>query len=419
MILLCIGLFVSLIASAFFSLAETSFVSASEDRFFELKSKFKVSKALKLMEDKNGIIATALLGNNLANIFASSLMTVISIECFNNNNNTLGLEIALATFLTTAVIFLFGEILPKTIALSNPEKIASYIAPVFNVIMLALSPIISFTNVFNRIFFRVIGIQINDKIHIPPHQEIKNVVQMRHEQGKMIKDEKDMLHAVLELSENTVEGIMCHRNEIFAIDINETPQEIFSKISTSKFSRVPFFDSKPDNIVGFLHIRDFFVALNKINGDVTKVDIMSLLKKPVFVPHKTNLKSQLSAFRKLKTHMMFVVDEYGGVMGLVTFEDLLEEIVGDISDEHDTDDNDIVECSDGSIMVVGDYPIRDFNKRFEANFNESIATTIGGLIINSFERIPKQNENFELYGYNINIYQTDSNKITKLKITKL
>ncbi|CAF1661876.1 unnamed protein product [Rotaria magnacalcarata] len=383
-----------------------------------MKSKNK-NATLKLLEDKNSIVATALLGSNLANIFASSLVTVISIQSLDHSDHIMGAEIAIATFATTAIIFLFAEVLPKTIALNSPEKIAIMITPIFKIFMLLFSPIIKCTDVFNKIFFRIIGIQISNEIHIPPHEEIKNVVQMRHEQGKMIKDEKDMLHAVLELSETDVECIMCHRNEVFAIDINEQSEDIFNKISTSKFSRIPFYDSKPDNIIGFLHIRDFFFTLNKVNGDINKVNISLLLNKPVFVPHKTNLKSQLSEFRRLKTHMMFVVDEYGGIMGLITFEDLLEEIVGDIADEHDTETYDIVECSDGSILVVGDYPVRDFNKRFDADFNESVATTIAGLVINNFARIPKENEDFNLAGYNINIYQTESSKILKLKLIKI
>ncbi len=418
MILLIIPLLISLSLSAFFSIAEAAFISSSESRFFDIKSNMK-NATLKLLEDKNAIIATALLGGNLANVFTSSLATVISINLLQNPENGMGAEIAVATFLSTVIIFLFAEVLPKTIALNNPEKIAIIITPLLKIFMILFSPFIKFTEVFNRIFFRIIGIQISSNIHVPPHEEIKNVVQMRHEQGKMIKDEKDMLHAVLDLSETDVECIMCHRNEIFTIDIKEEPENIFNKISTSRFSRIPFYDTKPDNIIGFLHIRDFFVALSKVNGDINRLEIRKLLKAPVFVPHKTNLKTQLADFRKTKTHMMFVVDEYGGLMGLITFEDLLEEIVGDISDEHDTEKNDILECSDGYTLVAGDYPVRDFNKRFEANFSESTATTMAGLVINSFGRIPKENETIELSRYTIQVYQTDSNKILKLKIIKL
>ncbi len=421
MIILLFALFLSLLLSAFFSATETSFISSSEDKLYEIAAKGNKNahKTLKLLEDKNGIIATALLADNLCNVLASSLITVITIELFGNMDNGAGFEIIIATFFATTMIFLFGEILPKAIALNNAENIAVAITPIFNVFMILLTPFIQFTGFFNRVVFRIIGIKISGKIHIPPHEEIKNVVQMRHEQGRMIKDDKDMLHAVLELSENDVEGIMCHRNEIFAIDICDDIKDIFAQISTSKFSRIPFYDEKPDKIIGFLHIRDFFVALNKVGGDVEKIDLRLILNKPVFVPYKTNLKTQLSEFRRLKTHMVFVVDEYGGVMGLVTFEDLLEEIVGEISDEHDIENNDIIEFADGSILAEGDYPVRDFNKRFDADFDDEIATTMAGLILNIFERIPEENENFKLSGYNINIEKTDSNKIVKLKLTKL
>ncbi len=421
MIFLFLGLIVSLFLSAFFSASETSFISSSEDKLYDMLTKGNkvAKKSLELIEDKNAIVATALLADNLCNVLASSLITVITLDFFGNVANGTGVEIAVSTGAATIMIFLFGEILPKAIALNNPEKMCVSVTPLFNVFMVLLSPCINFTSFFNRVLFSILGIKNILKIHVPTHEEIKNVVKIRHEQGKMIKDDKDMLHAVLELSENYVDGIMCHRNDIFSININDDIKNIFTQISTSKFSRIPFYNNKPDNIIGFLHIRDFFVELNKLSGSVEKLDIKSLLNKPVFVPQKTNLKTQLSEFRRLKTHMVFIVDEYGGVMGLVTFEDLLEEIVGEISDEHDIENNDIIECSDGSILVAGDYPVRDFNKRFESDFNDEIATTIAGLVLNVCERIPVENENFNIGEYNFNIHKTDSNKILKLKLTKI
>lgn len=408
--------------SAVFSAAETSFTSASEDKLYQLKmSGVKNAElALSIIADRPGIISTTLLGNNIANISSSSVVTVIIMNLFGANDySNPGMEIAISTFISTAFIFLFAEMFPKAISLNSPEKIAIFLAPFFKFIMIIFSPVILFTAFFNKFIFRVAGIDIEKKKNQSTHDEIRDFTKIRHSQGRIVKDESDMVHAILDLNETEIREIMRHRNDLFSIDINSDIKVVTDKLSSSVYSRVPFYEGSKDNIVGVLYIRDFFIRLNKAElGDVSSSDIKGMLHAPIFIPHNTKLMSQLYRFRKTRQHMAFVVDEYGGLMGIATLEDLLEEIVGDIEDEHDGSDDSIVEYQDGTILVAGDYSIRDFNKRFGASLDDKDAATVAGLLIYELERIPSSGEEFVMFGYDIVVKESDANKITYLEMSK-
>jgi Mg2+/Co2+ transporter CorB len=250
-------------------------------------------------------------------------------------------------------------------------------------------------------------------------EEIRSTVDLLHAEGEVIKGDKDMLGGILDLSELEVSEIMVHRTSMLTLDATLPRKEIIHSVLNSPFTRIPLHKGDPDEITGVLHARDVLRALIKVGGDINKIDIAKIARKPWFVPETTSAQSQLNAFLKNKTHFALVVDEYGEVQGVVTLEDILEEIVGDISDEHDVELDGIAKQSDGSYIVEGSLPIRDLNRALNWELPDDEATTIAGLVIHEAKTIPAQGQQFTFHNLRIKIIRKTLNRLMQLRITPL
>lgn len=411
--LLLLGFLIFL--SMLFSLAEAAFMAVSEERVHKL-SKDGLASAkdlLSVLKNREKVISVALLCDNVVNILASSLSAVIFSDMFPSGD---GLGIAASTAFMTVMIFIFGEIVPKTIGMRKATGLALFMAPFFKIAMKLMHPVISGIDFINRSIIRIFNIQ-NESDQNNASDSILGAVEMYHQKGTLQTTERQMLNGVLSLEDVDVKDVMTHRGEMFAIDIQNTPNEILKLISSSNYSKVPFYDGNDDNMIGVMHLIDFFIALQKQDGDINKVDIKNLLRESWFIPGEASLISQLTQFKSRGNVLAFVVDEYGGIMGVITLEDILEQIVGDIKDNHE-EEEEIKEINETTFVVDADTGLIQFNERLSAHFKDDNVSSIGGLIINKIERIPSVNEEFEIDGYGIKILETEKNRILKIEVTK-
>jgi Mg2+/Co2+ transporter CorB len=410
-----------LIVGAFFAAAEAGFLASSEEKVHQIELEGnRLAKLLKrLLSRKQKLISVAVLGSNLVHTSSASIATVLMTNLLGDSGVSQGITVVIVTIVTSVTLFLFGEMIPKSVGMHSPEKTALFAAPIFRFLMKVLSPIVVATDAVIAFVFRVFGVNNNSIAVSSAYQELKIAVDMKHRQGRFVKNDRDMLDGLLNLGEVEVREIMCHRGDLFAIDINLSKDLMLKQILLSSHSRIPFYNGKLDDIIGVLHIKDFFLELQKAENQHEKIDIAALLSRPIFVPENVTLKKQLSQFKAMRHHLAFVVDEYGGIMGIVTLEDIIEEIVGDISDEHDKEESGLVVCEDGIVLIDGDYPVRDFNRKFDTDLAFADVSTMGGLIVESLQRIPKTGENFQLFGYEILIKDTQATKIGKIQMKKM
>ena len=377
--------------SAFFSGSETSLTSASKPRMHNLARSGKKNAGIfeKIFKDKEQLICTILFANNLVNVLASALATKILIEI------TASEGIFYATVIMTLMILIFGELIPKTIALSNADKYALKIAPVFRIIIILLYPLTKILNFIVGFILKMLGIDYKDstkeEILEKSEEELRGAIDL-HGKDSTGKDETQMLKSILDLDEITVGSIMVSRNDIFSLPSNINYSELILKLKNSPHSRIPVWDKHPENIVGVLYVRKL-IGENSL--DQKKFNILSYCQKPWFIPESTKLDNQLMAFKKRKEHFSIVVDEYGEFLGIITLEDIIEEIVGDIDDELDDlklskNENGIKETSKNNFLVNGTVNIRDLNKQIGTNLPVNNASTVAGLILYESRIIPKK-----------------------------
>jgi Mg2+/Co2+ transporter CorB len=264
---------------------------------------------------------------------------------------------------------------------------------------------------------RMLGVDTKNTPILSGQDELRGAVDLLHMEGSVVKDDRDRFDGLLDLEELDVEDIMVHRTNMLSIDIDDGAEAIVEQVLKSPYTRIPLWQDEQDNFVGVLHAKDLLRALARVKGDVSKLDIMGEATEPWFVPDTTNLKAQLNAFLKRKSHFALVVDEYGEVMGLVTLEDIIEEIVGDISDEHDIDMKGVKTEPDGSVIVDGSVPTRDLNRAFDWNLPEEEATTIAGLVIHEARQIPEPGQGFTFYNFRFRVLRKERNRITSLRVT--
>jgi Mg2+/Co2+ transporter CorB len=249
--------------------------------------------------------------------------------------------------------------------------------------------------------------------------ELRNTVDVLHREGSVVKSERDMLGGLLDLKELHVSDVMVHRTEMVAINIDDPTEKIVKEVLESRYSRIPLWKESPDNIVAILHGKDLLLALHAAGNDLSRIDIPKLAKAPWFVPQTRPVEDQLRAFLRRKTHFALVVDEYGEMMGLVTLEDVMEEIVGDISDEHDAAIDDLRRHPDGSLTLDGAVPIRDLNRSLDWKLPDDEATTVAGLVIHEAKMIPEPGQTFTFHGYRFQVLRKNRNRITSLRVTPL
>jgi magnesium and cobalt exporter, CNNM family len=402
---------VLLILSAFFSGSETALTATSRARMHQLeKDGVKGAKRVnQLIADRESLIGAILLGNNLVNILASSLTTALFLRLFGQYG------IVLATVVMTALILIFAEVAPKTWAISNPDRAAMMVSGPIKVVRILFAPVVLGVETLIKGLFMLFGLHTKGPI-LSAHEEIRGAVNLLSKEGGVKKNDRDMIGGILDLQEMNVEDIMIHRKNMRIIDISQEPQAIVVEALESAFTRLPLFENDPENIVGVIHAKDLLKALHDKGGDFNAVDIRAIMRKPVFTPETTTLPEQLNAFRADHEHFALVVDEYGALMGLVTLEDILEEIVGQIEDEHDRPVRGLRRQGDGSVLVNGDVSVRDLNRAMEWNLPDEEAVTVAGLVIHESQTIPDVGQAFSYYGYRFEIKGRKRNQITTLKI---
>ncbi len=408
-----------LLLSAFFSGSETALTAASRAKLkgmTDLKSK-GTKKALELTNDNERLIGALLLGNNLVNILATSLATAALTVFFGDSG------IAIATIIMTLLILIFAELMPKTYAITNPENAARAVAPIVALVVILLSPLVSFVRKIVQFLLILIGVKIDPKQHVLAMEEIAGAIELHHSEGFVKKEAKDRLLGALDLADRVVEEIMLHRSQIEMIDANSPPQEVLSKCLSSAYTRIPIFSDNPENVVGVIHAKDLLREVDRLSGSdmrsfkgLDKFNILDVAMKPYFIPETTSLDEQMRQFLKRKSHFALVVDEYGDLRGLITLEDILEEIVGQISDEHDITASEIISTSDGSLILEGNMSIRDINRAYDWGLPDNEANTLAGLVIHEAQLIPVVGQVFNFYNFRFEVIEREKNKITKIKI---
>lgn len=413
-----------LVLSAFFSGSETALTAASRGKLRAQADKGSrgAERALVITEDNERLIGSVLLGNNVVNILAASLATALFTRLFGEGG------VAMATLVMTLLVLVFAEVLPKTYAISNAEKAASAVSAPISILVMLLSPIVGAVRLFVRGVLRVFGVQIDPDSHIMAvREEIAGALQLGHSEGVVEKEDRDRILGALDLSDRFVEEVMLHRSNIEMIDADAEPETILEQCLQSQHTRLPVFRGEQENIIGVVHAKDLFRAMYEQaggaagdSGRLQSFDISQVAKAPYFIPETTTLDEQMRQFLRMRSHFALVVDEYGALQGLITLEDILEEIVGEITDEFDPHEENIIKKSaDGSYLVEGAATIRDVNRATEWNLPDDEANTIAGLVIHEAQMIPVKGQVFSFHGFRFEVTAREGNRVTELKIRPL
>jgi len=419
-----LAIFILLGISAFFSGSETALTAASRGKLHSMADKGSrgAKRALALTEDTERLIGAVLLGNNLVNILAAALATSLFTRLFGDSG------VALATLVMTLLVLIFAEVLPKTYAISNSESAASFVSAPIRALVIIFAPIVATVRITVRAILRLFGANMTGLDEDDAAQkEIAGAIALSHSEGNFEKDDRDRLLGALDLKDREVEEIMLHRSNIEIIDAAASPQDILTQSLASRYTRLPIFKDEPENIIGIIHTKDLLREVDRlIRGEgggpdaLDGLNIIDIAREAYFVPETTPLDDQMREFLRRKAHFALVVDEYGDLQGLITLEDILEEIVGEITDEHD-EDAEILDGKDasGNFKIDGSATIRDVNRMHEWNLPDDEANTIAGLVIHEAQMIPKIGQVFSFHGFRFEIAGRDQNRITKLKVRAL
>ena len=405
-------IFFLLIISGLLSGSETSITSVSKSKIHKLSNRgdVRAKKVLKLIEKKNDLVSSILIGNNIINILASVLATALLIKYYGDKG------ILYSTVVMSALIVIFSEVFPKNYALLRPDRFVLTMSGPLTIFSKLLLPFILFLRFINFIIFKLMRVDTANKVTSKTAREdIRNIINMHEDEGRLLKDESDMLNAILDLKEITVEKIMTHRKNIYSINIEET-DTFFTKIAKSSFSRIPVWKDNPNNILGLVHAKNVLSNLDE-NGALDINKIKENLIKPWFIPETTKAKDQLNEFIKRKEKLAFIVDEYGELMGLISMEDIIEEIVGNIFDEKDFSTIGIRRLENNIFRIRGDVNIRDINRELDIAIPEGSSSTIAGYIIDQTESFPDVGQIFAYDGIIYEIINKNKNQITQIKLT--
>ena len=403
-----------LILSAFFSGSETALTAASRPLMHQMAQKGdrRAATVERLHAKTERLIGAILLGNNLVNILASALATSLMIAAYGEAG------VAYATIVMTLMILILAEILPKTYAFKNANRTALWVAPVVNALVFVLAPVTHAIQLVTRAMFKAFGVDFDSGAMLGGQAaELRGAIELHAGDDQSVRHERAMLRSVLDLADVQVGEIMIHRKNVDAIDADEVPRSIVDQVLASPYTRIPLWRGKTDNVVAVLHVKALLREVRAQDRRIEDVDIASLAAKPWFIPESTTLLDQLLAFRDRHEHFSLVVDEYGSLMGIVTLEDILEEIVGDISDEHDVVVTGARGHSDGSFTVWGSVTIRDLNREFEWNLPDEEAATVAGLVLHESRRIPEVGQAFMFHDFRFEILTRHRHQITSVRIT--
>ena len=404
-----------LAVSAVFSAAETALTAASRARMHTLEREGDkaAGRVNKLISDQETMIGAVLLGNNLINILASALTTDVLIKQIPGP-----WAVPIATATMTVLVLVFAEVLPKSLAIQRSDDVARALSGPALIVVRLFGPIIYTIQWVVRRTLKLFGIRMDmDFDVLAAHEEIRGAVEYHHSEGLVEGGDRRMLGGVLDLSEMDVAEVMVHRRSIGMLDATLPPRELVNAVLASPHTRIPLYRDDADNIVGVLHAKDLLKALADGAGAIETLDIAAIAREPWFIPDTTKLKDQLNAFLKARVHFALVVDEYGALKGLVTLEDILEEIVGEIDDEHDAVVEGVRKLPDGSANVEGTVTIRDLNRFMDWQLPDDDAVTIAGLVIHEAQTIPEQGQKFIFHGHRFEILSRRRNQITRLSVS--
>lgn len=403
--------FLLIFVSGYFSGSETGLTAASRAKIHNLKQSGnkRAAQVERLRNQKERLIGTILLGNNAVNILASALATSVAIKLYGDDG------VLYVTIVLTFTILIFAEVLPKTFAFQNPEKVSLLSAPLMSLLVKILSPITAMVQMGVDMLLR--GNKVLDEDS--SLDELRGTIELHHHEGQVIKRDRDMLGSILDLSHTEVKDVMIHRKNIVSMNVQMPALDIISLVLDNRHTRIPVWQDKPENIVGVLHVKALLQTLRSFEGKIDEIDILEMASEPWFIPETTMLNDQLFRFRQRRNHMAMVVDEYGNLVGLVTLEDILEEIVGHIYDEYDIAAQGIKRIANGKIEVFGEITIRDLNRAMDWSLPDDDAATIAGLVIHHAETIPEEGQQFEFFGFQFLVLKREQNQITRLQMQQL
>lgn len=395
--------------------SETAITGASRAQVYQLSKKGdkRAQKLQKIQEHLGSSISTILVATNFVNYIIPSVTA-----WFSSNY----LDSAILPIIVAIIMSVYCEIFPKMLAINHTSEFAMIIVPFIQWLVRILKPCVTVLEMIARVSLRLIGVNVSSTRHmVHSDEELRGAIELHSGDGDKCDTEKKlMLNGILDLGKNTVNSVMTHRKNLITLNVDLPPQEIINKLLHTPYSRIPLWKDSPENIIGVLRVRALLSEAQGVGEKgIPNINVYKLISTPWFIPETTDLLEQLQEFRKRHEHFAIVVDEYGDLKGIVTLEDILEEIVGEIVDEYDTTQNGISIQSDGSIIVDGTIPVRDLNRQLELNLTEEYATTIAGLVIHEVRRIPDVGEIYMLYGFKIEIMRRQRNQISLLKITKL
>ncbi len=421
--------FLLLAANAFFVAAEFALVKSRGFRIDALAAENKVGARLtqSMLRNVEAYLACCQLGITMASLGLGWVGEPTVAAILEPVLQPLGLPAAALEFTAFLVGFLvfsslhivFGEQVPKTLAIREPEPVSQWIAWPLHLVYLVFFPLNWLLNAASRSVLRLLGVREASHQEILTDSEIEGLVEVSAEHGQMEEAQAEYIQNLFRFGELEVSDVMVHRTRMHAVNIAEPTEKIVEDVLASPYTRVPIWQGEPENIVGVVHAKDLLRVLKSAGADISKVDISSVATKPWFVPETTSLTDQLNAFLKRKTHFALVVDEYGEVQGLVTLEDIIEEIVGPIADEHDIEFQGVRPLPDGSVNVEGSVPIRDLNRIMDWSLPEEEATTIAGLVIHEARIIPEPGQTFTFHGFRFQVLRRNRNRITALHVTPL
>jgi Mg2+/Co2+ transporter CorB len=409
-----VAIAILLAVSAFFSGSETALTAVSRGRMHQMEKDGSRAAANvnRLVENREKLIGSVLLGNTFINILASSLMTS-ALE------SQLGPRaVAITTGLMTVIILVFAEVLPKTLAIARTDRFALFVASPLRIIIAVLAPVVASVQWLVWRVLVLFGVRPGaEESSEAAHEEIRGSIELHHQEGSVEREHRDMLGGILDLRELQVGDVMRHRTAIESYDADLPKRELVDAVIESQHSRLPLWRDEPENIIGVLSSKDLARALVEHRGALDEIDLVALAATPWYVPDTTSLEEQLAAFRRQRTRFALVVDEYGALQGLVTLEDILEEVFGDISDAHVHETRrEVRRRPDGSYLVDGKVPVRDLNRELDWSLPEDDATTIAGLVIAQSGTIPDTGQRFAFFGYTFEVMRRQRNQITALRI---
>ena len=404
-----VTLIMGLALSALFSASETALMSLSKIRIKQMvENKEKGADRInKLLSDPNKLLSAILIGNNIVNIGASSLMTSLAIETFGNTG------VGIATGIMTLLILIFGEITPKSLAAQNSEKLSVRLSGFVQFNMILLTPISFVLSKITNFIIKILGGDVDKNQPFITQEELRTIVSVSHKEGVLEGEEKDMIYNVFDFSDSQVNDVMITRTEMLTIDVDLPYEEIIRVISEEQYSRIPVYEDTMDNIIGILYVKDLLFLQGQKEAEF---DLRKYIRKPYFTYEFKSTKDLFKEMRANRIHMVIVIDEYGGTEGIVTMEDLVEEIVGDIEDEYDKGINDIEVIKEDEYIVNGNVRIDAINKLIGTHIESEDFDTIAGFVIGLIHKIPELREEIEYENIKFIIESIDRNRIEKIRI---